>query len=85
MDTNTAFKLAYNGNRGTNFMTPDFLRQGRIGKGLHYELSSGRGIEGQPIFGVTIVQEKKHTAKRRDDLSDVFESRAEAEQHIQSI
>ena len=48
-----AFRKVYHGN--PNFMTPDILEYGLIPGGA-YELSKGRGFEGGPIYGVTVVK-----------------------------
>jgi hypothetical protein len=40
--------------KGRNIMTPEWVEGGRVRPGVWYEVSRGRGIEGEPIFGVTI-------------------------------
>lgn len=84
MRTNEAFKSACGGSRGTNFMTPNWIDEGKRGK-LHYELTKGRGIENQPIFGVTVVEEASNGAIHRPDLSQLFQSLAKAKHHIASL
>lgn len=86
MRTHEAFKAAYGGHKGVNFMTPNIIREGKVGS-LHYELSEGRGFDNQPIFGVTVVEETEggRHAALRPDLSTVFQSKAEAEHYIASL
>jgi hypothetical protein len=77
--------------KGSNFMTPDILRYGRSdehGKGAagrvrFYELSTGRGFKGEPIFGVTV---RDSDGNRFDpDLSKMFFSRRAAEDYIEEL
>ncbi len=84
------FNLAYTGFAdqapSVNIMTRDFLALERLADGGVAELTGGRGIENQPIFGVTVVQQTgDDAAVRRRDLSDMFQSRRQAEAHIASL
>ena len=69
-----------------NIMTPTVLRTAMVGDQLAYELSEGRGIDDERIFGVTVVEVLSSTkTQRRSDLSDVFFSHASAERYIASL
>lgn len=70
-----------------NFMTPTVIRFGKINKHMAYELSSGRGIYDQPIYGVSVVSydPDTDTTKREHDLSDVFQSLMDAEHYIKQL
>jgi len=67
---------------GRNFMTPNV--DGYLaGNGLYIELSSGTGIDHEPIFGVTVLfdvdgEPKRYPEAGRDDLSQMFFDRSEA-------
>lgn len=71
-----AFHRVYNGQR--NFMTPNLIRYGKRGK-MVFELSSGRGIDDAPIYGVTVIE---LPSTRRSDLSTLFHSIDEATAYI---
>lgn len=63
---------------GKNFMTPNIRCYFKLWQHLGYaELSSGTGMNNQPIFGVTVRPAK--------DLSKLFQSRLEAERYIESL
>lgn len=66
--------------KGSNFMTPDVLRYGFTGKYV-YELSEGRGMDNQPIFGLTVVDWAVRPSERKHnrELSQLFYSREFAE------
>lgn len=51
MDGREAFRVA---RMGRNFMTPDVEGYAE-GNGLYVEVSSGRGIDNDPIYGVTVL------------------------------
>lgn len=66
--------------RGRNFMTPDVLGFYKLRRELGYaELSEGRGIDHQPIFGVTVKPDTEHK------LSKLCHSRAEALAYIEEL
>ena len=68
-----------------NFMTPELVACGYIGKNKVYELSKGRGIsEGSWIYGVTILQIQP-AIKPKYDLNKCFSTPEEAEQYIKSL
>lgn len=68
--------------KGRNIMTPQFVRYAET---LNYiiELSTGTGFEGEPIYGVTVVN--KHTGQHEFELSDMFYSREFAEAYIADL
>lgn len=74
-----------------NFITPAVIRYGLKGN-LAYELS--RSNDRMPdmapwgdLYGVTVViyDPETDTTERSFDLSDCFQSRAAAEQHIENL
>lgn len=68
---------------GRNFMTPAvlaFYRGTLDGRTAYVELSGGRGIANEPIFGVTVRREGG--ARLDPDRSKVFWSQADAERYI---
>ncbi len=40
--------------RGSNFMTPEFIGWGELNLNLFYEITSGRGLHNEVIYGLTI-------------------------------
>lgn len=70
-----------------NFMTPNVLRVGKINPNVAFELSTGRGIRDQTIFGVTVVRyyPESDTTDRNAIKSDCFQSRANAERYIKEL
>lgn len=77
---NIKAKLAFKALKGKNFMTPDILDYGRT-KSYFWELSTGRGMTNQPIFGVTVIT---HTGEQTN-LSNCFHSLESAKSHIESL
>lgn len=63
-----------------NIMTPNIIRYGQVGSN-YYELSSGRGINNQAIYGVTVITNSKHNS----ELSNLCFSLDEAESHINNL
>lgn len=64
-----------------NFMTPErlqfgFLREPENGYSVAYELSSGSGMSGDTIYGVSIVRAYPWGTRRMFNLSACFPSRA---------
>jgi hypothetical protein len=85
MDASELIDKAYGGHRGTNIMTPQFEGDYRLPWGA-CELSSGRGIAGSPIWGVTVVKETfGGGAERARKLSKLFMSRGLARMYIASL
>jgi hypothetical protein len=67
---------------GSNFMTPDVIRYQDLDNGLMVELSEGTGFDGQPIFGVTVLNADKTP---NHEACEMFQSLKEAEQHIDGL
>src|SRR5215471_15902956 len=67
---------------GKNIMTPDVLAYFNLGDGRWAELTEGRGINRQPIFGVTV---RPRPADIADDPSKLCHSKAEAMRFINSL
>ena len=74
------FNKVFNGQ--PNPLTPDALRYGSKHKYL-YELSTGTGLTGNQIFGVTVIQEGKNESDH--ELSQLFHSRQDAEIYIHNL
>lgn len=69
-----------------NIMTPTVLGYAKLRKGMGWaELSEGTGISRQPIFGVTVRSMDDEQSKTNRDLSKLFQSRREAERHIEQL
>lgn len=73
---NAIFHRAFNGQ--PNFITPDILKRGKRGR-MIYEISSGQGLGGGTIYGVTVLE---LSGLRRRDLSSCFSDLSEAERYI---
>jgi hypothetical protein len=67
--------------QGINIMTSEYVGSGWIVEGTAYEISSGHGMEGQPIFGVTVSTKLGQT----DSRSKLVGSRAEAFDYVASL
>jgi hypothetical protein len=68
-----------------NLMTPRRLGIGALPGGA-YELSTGTGIENEPIWGVTVVRLNQDGTTRRDfDASTLFQDRGAALDYIQQL
>jgi hypothetical protein len=84
MNARDIFAKAHNGRPGRNFLTPDFISLGFAPSGEYVvELSSGMGINGQPMYGVTVVT--VHPAEKSFEMSKVFFSLAEAREYVSSL
>ncbi len=81
---NQIFRAEYG--TGKNFMTPDVLERELLDGGA-YELSQGRGIEGERIWGVTVIHVLPDGSTKRSgtDLSKMFHSRSKARQYINDL
>ena len=66
--------------KGKNFMTPNVIGYYQIANGVA-ELSYGMGFNHRYVFGVTVVQNKKHNS----ELSDLFFDKKEAIEYIASL
>ena len=78
-------KMAYG--QSTNFMTPNIMRYGKIHRNIAYELSSGEGIDRQPIYGVSfaVYIPTQNRAIRAHGLSKGGFSLIEAEKYIRTV
>lgn len=79
------FKAHFNGQ--SNFITPDVITYGKI-NGYVYELSRGRGIWGDWIYGVTVlktVDDTNITEKTEPGLSRMFHSLDEATEYCANL
>jgi len=72
--------IAYNGQ--PNLITPKVVRFGWRPDGCAYELSTGEGIFGAPIWGVSVV-DPRHP-ERRTPRSKCCHSLEEAETYIKA-
>lgn len=64
--------------QGKNFMTPNVLGYFKLRPGYGYaELSEGRGMDGERIFGVTVRPDRT--------MGRLFHSRADAQEYILSL
>jgi len=79
MSNATKFKQVV---KNRNFMTPELERYGQQGDFV-YELSSGQGMTGNTVYGVTVVDLR--TKEHRHDLSNMFHSYKEANDYINDL
>ena len=72
---------------GKNFMTPKVLSVGKAGTRRAWELSTGPGIFGDQIWGVSVVDYNPETEQttRRPDLSESYQRRELAVNHIDAL
>lgn len=69
-----------------NFMTPDVIKYGKISKYTAFELSCGRGIFDNYIYGVSVATvEKDGKGYKNYDLSGSFDIREKAESYIKKL
>lgn len=68
---------------GQNFMTPTILGNFEVAPETWAELSEGRGMRGQPIFGVTV--RRSGGARLSPDPSKLCQSKREAEDYILTL
>ena len=68
--------------KGHNFMTPNVIKYYNT-KLYAVELSSGRGIYNQPIYGVSVID--KGTKELRPDKSTLFQHQVLAEEYIEQL
>lgn len=66
--------------KGTNIMTPNIVAYFPLGDGVWAELSSGRGPNHEPLWGVTVEPKEK-----RPGASKLCFSRADAYDYINSL
>ena len=84
---NKVFTEAYGGS--VNFMTPKVIEKAWLIKdcpGLVYELSSGKGIFSDIIYGVTIVEfTKNRKSEKRHYWCECFHSMDEVKTHLKKV
>lgn len=68
--------------KGENFMTPEVVRYHKAGKYIA-ELARGEDMDGDYIYGVTVVEYDK--GQCRHDLSECFDTEAQAIAHIHAL
>jgi hypothetical protein len=68
--------------KGRNIMTPTFITWGKKGN-VYYELTEGRGLTNNPIFGVTVRDSKGN--RLEPDLSKLFHSLTSANEYIETL
>lgn len=67
-----------------NFMTPKVIKKGKLGKSSAYELSSGDGLMGNKLFGVSIGY-KDEGKYYKSDLSRSFSKKSSATRYIKRL
>lgn len=80
-----AFLDVYNNN--PNFMTPTIIKYGQK-QPFIWELSTGRGIFNQRIYGVTILEidpNSEQGYKERHDLNQLFEDQESAVHYVKNM
>lgn len=74
------FNDKFNGKK--NFITPNVLSYSET-HNYYIELSQGTGIDGQNIWGITVIE--KDSKEHRHDLSNLFHSKQEADRFIKRL
>lgn len=82
MTPNEIIRAEYGHSR--NIMTPDTLDIGALPEGA-YELSTGFGLENEPIYGVSVVYVTPDGTRRNIKDSKLFHSLDDAHEHIQKL
>jgi hypothetical protein len=68
--------------RGSNFMTPSVLEYGESAdKKYIYELSFGKGMSNNTLYGVTVLTSKGEAT----DRSELLDTLSEAREYISSL
>jgi hypothetical protein len=79
--------MQFKGNK--NPFTPNILKVGKLNSSVAFELSHGKSFmrDGEDLFGVSVVSVNKKKWKTRNlsDLASAFESKNEAEAHINKL
>jgi hypothetical protein len=84
LDAKTVFDMEFS--YGRNMMTPNVIYYRNMDDKLFIELSTGKGIYDENIYGVTVLERKEDgSIVRRQDLSECFQSRGSAEEHIANL
>jgi len=70
-----------------NFMTPDILKLKKVSDKHLVELSKGRGIDGENIYGVSVLERTKEGGfvGGFDKLSKMFYSEGKAIRHMDKL
>lgn len=84
---NRHWRSVYHGHK--NLFTPEVLERAQApGTNYIYELSTGSGMFGDEIYGVTIIEVSAGLATERHDLSQPFigkDAKKEALKYIESL
>lgn len=67
---------------GKNVMTPYPLAYGFIGTQWVYEISEGTGFVGEPMFGVSVVDDE--TGQLNREMSQLFETKQAAHEWVET-
>jgi hypothetical protein len=78
MKPEQAFYCAYKGQQ--NFMTPRREQPLAVQGEFVYEIASGTGMRGKPIFGVSVV--RLSNGERMPKLNGLFDSLADAREYV---
>lgn len=72
------------GQNNYNPMTPNVIERGFVTDNVAYELATGKGINNQPIWGLSIVayNPENNTTERGIGFSGCYESKALAHEAI---
>ena len=71
-------------NYGKNFMTPDIIEYGWVSDNVAYELSSGWGIGGGTLYGVTFL-DRRYDNPRAMEYSSAVEDEAAGRELIKVV
>ena len=86
--TTTKTAAEYYGSIGKNVMTPEVLSYHDTDDGLMIELSSGRGFDNAPIYGVSVAEPNKGYRSgyaSREDLRGLFDNEADARERVRLL
>ena len=84
MNTDEIFYRVYK--NGMNFMTPTLISRGRINSRFVYEISKGKGMDREPIFGITILGvNSKGEVFKADKLNTLKYSLSQAKGYIAGL
>jgi len=81
-------KQAFREQLGTskNIVTPNIIKRGTIKRGrVFYELSDGRGIFGEGLYGVTILGVSEEETRKLSKFSRCFRVMGEAKEYIEQL
>ena len=68
---------------GPNFMTPEPVSYGYIGTQWVYEISTGTGILGEPMWGVSVID--KETGELQREMSELVASKQAAHEWVETF